>query len=445
MSNTWNGVLLELKEQYDRESYDTWINLISFLGESEENFYIYPGGSFINYQVVSNRYKDDIEKVYSNISGSNKKCVLISQEDLDSFNIPNSNKKNNKKEYSNYLNLNPDYVFDDFVVGSKNQFAHAACVAVAQKPGKEFNPLFLYGGVGLGKTHLMHAIGNYIKQNDDDKKIMYVTSENFTNDFINSIKNQNQEEFRKKYRSIDVLLIDDIQFFSNKKETQEEFFHTFNELKESNKHVIITSDRPPKDIGALADRLKSRFSQGLVADIGSPDYETRVAILKKKADKEVKKIDEDVFNYIATNVKSNIRDLEGCLNRIIAYSDLCSLDSSTQNIDLDFAKNVLSEFIDKKSAKVIDHNYIINTVCDYFDVKIKDMFSNKRTKTISYPRQISMYLIRNMTDLSLPKIGEVFERDHSTVLHAYDKISKEMEENEATKNMIDSIIEKINL
>ncbi len=444
MVNTWKSVLSELKEQYDKESYDTWIDLISFLGESEDKFYICPGGSFINFQVVNNRYKDNIEKVYSSVSGSNKTCVLVSKDDLDKVNIPNSNKTKTKKEFKNHLNLNPAYVFDDFVVGSKNQFAHAACVAVAQKPGKDFNPLFLYGGVGLGKTHLMHAIGNYIKLNDDNKKIMYVTSENFTNDFINSIKNQKQEEFRKKYRSIDVLLIDDIQFFSNKKETQEEFFHTFNELKESNKHVIITSDRPPKDIGALADRLKSRFSQGLVADIGSPDYETRVAILKKKADKEVKKIDEEVFNYIATNVKSNIRDLEGCLNRIIAYSDLCSLDTENQNIDLDFAKEVLSEFIDEKSAKVIDHNYIIQSVCDYFDVKIKDIFSNKRTKNISYPRQISMYLIRNMTDLSLPKIGEVFERDHSTVLHAYDKISKEIEEKEDTKNLIDSIVEKIN-
>ncbi len=444
MNNTWNDVLLSLKNEYDKESYDTWIELISFLGEDDNNFYICPGGSFINFQVVNNRYKDNIEKTYTTISGSNKKCILVKEEDITKTNIPNSNNKKTKKENKNYMNLNPDYLFDDFVVGSKNQFAHAACVAVAQKPGKDFNPLFLYGGVGLGKTHLMHAIGNYIKNNDNDKKIMYVTSENFTNDFINSIKNQKQEEFRKKYRSIDVLLVDDIQFFSNKKETQEEFFHTFNELKESNKHVIITSDRPPKDIGALADRLKSRFSQGLVADIGSPDYETRVAILKKKADKEVKKIDEEVFNYIATNVKSNIRDLEGCLNRIIAYSDLCNIDSTNEYIDLDFAKSVLSEFIDEKSTKVIDHNYIINTVCDYFDVKIKDIFSNKRTKTISYPRQVSMYLIRNMTDLSLPKIGEIFERDHSTVIHAYDKISAEMEENETTKNTIDSIVEKIN-
>ncbi len=435
--NNWENLILKLKNKYDDQTYNTWIKLLKYLGEDENFIYIYPGGE-LNYKVIDNIYKEDIEIFYSKIIGKNKKCKLIEEKDLEKYqNIAFET----EKQPSQKTNLNPKYTFDNFVVGSKNQFAHAASLAVAQKPGIDFNPLFLYGRAGLGKTHLLQAIGNYIKNNDPTKKIQYITTENFTNEFIKVIQKGNIEKFKRKYRSVDVLLIDDIQFLSEKDRTQEEFFHTFNELKESKKHIIITSDRPPKEIKDVEERLISRFSQGLVADIAYPDYETRVAILKKKAEKKSNNIDEEVFNYIATHVKDNIRVLEGCLNRVIAFSKLCASD---KHINLESCKDILSEFIEEKSSKVIDHNYIINIVCNYFDIKEKDIFSTKRSKAIAYPRQIAMYIIRNITELSLPKIGDVFGRDHSTVIHAYDKISKEIDNNDKTKYIVDDIIEKIN-
>ncbi|MDV9958632.1 chromosomal replication initiator protein DnaA, partial [Clostridioides difficile] len=335
-----------------------------------------------------------------------------------------------------YPNLNPKYTFDTFVIGNSNRFAHAACVAVAESPAKAYNPLFLYGGVGLGKTHLMHAIGHHIVSQKKDSKVVYVSSEKFTNELINSIKDDKNEEFRNKYRNVDVLLIDDIQFIAGKERTQEEFFHTFNTLHEANKQIIISSDRPPKDIPTLEDRLRSRFEMGLITDIQAPDFETRIAILRKKAQLERIDVPNEVMSYIAKNIKSNIRELEGALTRVVAYSSL-----SNRVISFDLATEALKDIITTSKNEEINVLRIKEKVSSVFNLKMEDFNSKKRTRSIAYPRQIAMYLTRELTDLSLPKIGEEFGgRDHTTVIHAHDKVSKDIEESEEIKTKIDKII-----
>nr|WP_330382256.1 chromosomal replication initiator protein DnaA [Clostridioides difficile] len=317
-----------------------------------------------------------------------------------------------------------------------NRFAHAACVAVAESPAKAYNPLFLYGGVGLGKTHLMHAIGHHIVSQKKDSKVVYVSSEKFTNELINSIKDDKNEEFRNKYRNVDVLLIDDIQFIAGKERTQEEFFHTFNTLHEANKQIIISSDRPPKDIPTLEDRLRSRFEMGLITDIQAPDFETRIAILRKKAQLERIDVPNEVMSYIAKNIKSNIRELEGALTRVVAYSSL-----SNRVISFDLATEALKDIITTSKNEEINVLRIKEKVSSVFNLKMEDFNSKKRTRSIAYPRQIAMYLTRELTDLSLPKIGEEFGgRDHTTVIHAHDKVSKDIEESEEIKTKIDKII-----
>lgn len=335
----------------------------------------------------------------------------------------------------NYPNLNPKYTFDTFVIGNSNRFAHAACVAVAESPAKAYNPLFLYGGVGLGKTHLMHAIGHHIMTQKKDPKVAYVSSEKFTNELINSIKDDRNEEFRNKYRNVDILLIDDIQFIAGKERTQEEFFHTFNTLHEANKQIIISSDRPPKEIPTLEDRLRSRFEMGLITDIQAPDFETRIAILRKKAQMENIEVPNEVMTYIAKNIKSNIRELEGALTRVVAYSSL-----TNRTISFDLATEALKDIITTSKNEEITVNRIKEKVSSVFNIKMEDFNSKKRTRSIAYPRQIAMYLSRELTDLSLPKIGEEFGgRDHTTVIHAHDKISRDIEEIEEIKAKIDKI------
>ncbi|MDV9914841.1 chromosomal replication initiator protein DnaA, partial [Clostridioides difficile] len=297
-------------------------------------------------------------------------------------------------------------------------------------------PLFLYGGVGLGKTHLMHAIGHHIVSQKKDSKVVYVSSEKFTNELINSIKDDKNEEFRNKYRNVDVLLIDDIQFIAGKERTQEEFFHTFNTLHEANKQIIISSDRPPKDIPTLEDRLRSRFEMGLITDIQAPDFETRIAILRKKAQLERIDVPNEVMSYIAKNIKSNIRELEGALTRVVAYSSL-----SNRVISFDLATEALKDIITTSKNEEINVLRIKEKVSSVFNLKMEDFNSKKRTRSIAYPRQIAMYLTRELTDLSLPKIGEEFGgRDHTTVIHAHDKVSKDIEESEEIKTKIDKII-----
>ena len=332
--------------------------------------------------------------------------------------------------------LNPNYTYDTFVVGKNNELAHATALAVASDPGDYGNPLFIYGGVGLGKTHLMHAIGHHIMCQQEDPKVVYVSSEKFTNELINSIKNDKNEEFRNKYRNVDVLLIDDIQFIAGKEGTQEEFFHTFNALHEANKQIIISSDRPPKEIPTLEDRLRSRFEMGLITDIQAPDFETRIAILRKKAQMENIEVSNEVTNYIAKNIKSNIRELEGALTRVIAYSSL-----TNRTISFDLAVEALKDIITTTKNEEITVNRIKEKVASVFNIKMEDFNSKKRTRSIAYPRQIAMYLSRELTDLSLPKIGEEFGgRDHTTVIHAHDKIVKDIQVNEEIKSKIEKII-----
>ena len=344
-------------------------------------------------------------------------------------------------------NLNPKYTFDTFVVGSNNKFAHAASLAVADKPGHIYNPLFLYGGVGLGKTHLMHSIAHSILLKDKTKKVLYVTSETFTYELIDAIRGINNttiNDFREKYRNIDVLLIDDVQFIIGKESTQEEFFHTFNTLHSANKQIIISSDRPPKDIETLEARLRSRFEWGLIADISAPDYETRMAILRKKEETDGYKFNDDVIQFIASNVKSNIRELEGALNKLIAYSNLERKD--IKEITVEIAEEVLRDILMPNEKREITPELIIQTVAEHYGITMADITGNKRNSEIVIPRQIAMYLCRKMTDVSLKNIGTILgKRDHTTIINGHNKIEAELKQNNTNlKNNIDIITKKIN-
>ena len=335
--------------------------------------------------------------------------------------------------------LNPKYVFETFVVGNSNSFAEAAAQAIAKSPGEIFNPFFMYGGVGLGKTHLMHAIGHRILQNFPEKRVLYITSEKFTNELINSIRDGNPEAFRQKYRNIDVLLVDDIQFLSKKEHTQEEFFHTFNTLHDANKHIILSSDRPPREIQTLEDRLRSRFEWGLIADIQTPDLETRIAILKKKALLEKLNVPNDVMVYIASRIDTNIRELEGALTRVVAYASL-----NHQAITTELVSEAFKNIFPANKTKEITLEVIQEIVASYFKINIDDLLSKKRPRNLSFPRQIAMYLCRELTDTSLPQIGTCFGgRDHTTVIHAYEKISKERNEDIKLDKTIKELIERI--
>lgn len=337
------------------------------------------------------------------------------------------------------LSLNPKYVFETFVIGNSNRFAHAAALAVADAPAQVYNPFFMYGGVGLGKTHLMHAIGHRILQNHPNLRVLYISSEKFTNELINSIRDGNPESFRQKYRNIDVLLVDDIQFLSKKEHTQEEFFHTFNTLHEANKQIIISSDRPPREIQTLEDRLRSRFEWGLITDIQAPDLETRIAILRKKALLENLNVPNDVMVYIASRIDNNIRELEGALIRVVAFASL-----TNQIITNELATRALKDVFPTGKTKQITLELIQEIVASYFKIKVDDLLAKKRTRNLAFPRQIAMYLCRELTDTSLPRIGEMFGgRDHTTVIHAHDKISRERNEDMKLNNTIKELIKRI--
>ena len=340
-------------------------------------------------------------------------------------------------------NLNPRYTFDTFVIGSNNRFAHAAALAVAESPGKEYNPLFLYGGVGLGKTHLMHSVAHYILQQDPTKKVLYVTSEVFTNELIDSIRNGNNNSmtaFREKYRNIDVLLIDDVQFIIGKESTQEEFFHTFNALHSANKQIIISSDRPPKDMETLEARLQSRFEWGLIADISSPDYETRMAILRKKEELDGYNIDDEVIRYIATNIKSNIRELEGALNKLVALSNL-----EKREINISMAEEVLKDIISPNQKREVTPQVILDVVAEHYGISVSDIIGGKRNAEIVTPRQVVMYLCREITDTPYKAIGILLgNRDHSTIIYGDGKVRKQLQANDGSlKNNIDIIRKKL--
>ena len=335
-------------------------------------------------------------------------------------------------------NLNPRYTFDTFVVGPTNKMAHAVSVAVAESPGGAYNPLFLYGGAGLGKTHLMHSIAHHIINNRPDLRVLYVTSEKFTNELIDSLKHDKNKEFRDKYRNIDVLLIDDIQFIIGKESTQEEFFHTFNELHEAKKQIVISSDKHPREIATLEERLRSRFEWGITADIQPPDYETKMAILKKRAELERLDIDPEVMQYVATNINSNIRELEGALNKIFVFANL-----EKKPVTLELAENALKDTIE--CQKEVTPQLIMDVVAEHYNISVSDIISKKKNKEIANPRQICMYLSRKYTDYSLQNIGKIMgNRDHTTVIHGHDKINKMLETDETLKSNLDIIIKKLN-
>ncbi|MDD5455558.1 MAG: chromosomal replication initiator protein DnaA [Candidatus Margulisbacteria bacterium] len=331
--------------------------------------------------------------------------------------------------------LNPKYTFDNFVVGQCNRFPHAAAVAVSKAPGKAYNPLFVYGGVGLGKTHLMHAIGNKVLETYPQLNVLYTTAEDFTNDLIHSLQNNKIMNFRERYRSVDVLLIDDIPFIAGKEKTEEEFFHTFNNLHQMNKQIVITSDRLPKDIPSIEDRLRSRFEWGLSADIQSPELETRIAILYKKIEPDIQVVPKDVIYYIASQIPENVRELEGALIKIIAYASLVN-----QQITINLAKDVIKDIVKDKAKKPISLSKIKKTVSEYYDIDIEYLSAKIRTKEIAHARQVAMFLARDLTNYSLPKIGESFgNRDHTTVMHACDKINNEIKKNHDLKSALNQI------
>lgn len=427
----FNNVKLLISDAISDISYQTWIEPLDIHNMDEDTITLIAPSTFHIDQVK--RYIDAVNNSFRFITNKNYKINFVTKEELEkgsSYNI------NNNGEIITPINsnLNPKYTFESFVIGDNNRFAHAAAFAVSESPGTSYNPLFIHGGVGLGKTHLMHAIGHEILKRNNDKKIVYVTSEKFTNEFINGIKDNKNEQFRQKYRNIDVLLIDDIQFIAGKEGIQEEFFHTFNTIYENKGQIVITSDKPPKDINPLSERLKSRFDWGLLVDISTANYETRLAILRKKVQLENIIIDDIILSNIATKVDSNIRELEGTLNKIVAQASL-----THSPITFELAEKAINDVISQRE-KIISSNYIKETVSKYFNISVKDLDSAKRSNDLAYPRQIAMYLCREIADIPYKKIGDDFgKRDHSTVMHACDKIANDIKQKEETRLIVESV------
>ena len=443
----WSDILNMIKIEHDVSdvSYSAWLEPLKvYKVEGNVVTIIVTNGSMaLSY--INKKYILPLKVAIAETTGEDFEISLVLPEEIKeevtpqpALAAPVSLNENIEK-----ANLNPRYTFDTFVVGNNNKMAHAASVAVAESPGEAYNPLFIYGGVGLGKTHLMHSIAHFILQKNPSAKVLYVTSEYFTNELIDSIRNGNNStmsKFREKYRNIDVLLIDDIQFIIGKESTQEEFFHTFNSLHGAKKQIVISSDKPPKDMEILEDRLRSRFEWGLIVDISSPDYETRMAILRKKEELDGYKIDDEVIEYIAKNVKSNIRELEGSLNKIMAYANL-----EQKEINLDLAEKVLKDIISPNQKRIITPELILDIVAEHFDLTASDLIGNKRNSKIVFPRQIAMYLCRNMTEVTLKNIGKVLGgRDHTTIMNGISKIENEVETSDSTREIIDILKKKIN-
>jgi chromosomal replication initiator protein len=437
LETIWNEAMDLIKIELSEVSYNTWFKTIEPISMDDNNIILAAPNEFTK-GILDGRYLNLIKNAISQITKQNYHIIITIPEDEIKLNVGQTKAVENGENISR-SQLNPKYTFDSFVIGNSNRFAHAASLAVAEAPAQAYNPLFIYGGVGLGKTHLMHAIGHYILNQNSKTKVVYVSSEKFTNELINSIRDDKNDAFRNRYRNVDVLLIDDIQFIAGKERTQEEFFHTFNALHDANKQIIISSDRPPKEIPTLEDRLRSRFEWGLIADIQPPDLETRIAILKKKAKVENLSIENDVLLYIATKIQSNIRELEGALIKIVAYSSL-----TKKEITVDLAEEALKDIISSSKPKEITVNLIKEVVAKNFNIKSEDFNSKKRTRAIAYPRQVAMYLCRELTDLSLPKIGDEFGgRDYTTVIHAYEKISSNLKSNSTFNKKIENVIKEI--
>ena len=447
LTKKWDGILQTIRQENDLSNvaFKTWLlPLKVFRIEDHVLKITAPFEQAATY--VENKYKTFLYVAVAEAMGEEYEIKIITEDEAsrETAYVPPAKKMPAPVPVDDQkTNLNPKYTFDTFVIGSNNRFAHAASVAVAESPGKEYNPLFLYGGVGLGKTHLMHSVAHYILQKDPTKKVLYVTSEVFTNELIDSIRNGNNTsmtKFREKYRNIDVLLIDDVQFIIGKESTQEEFFHTFNALHSANKQIIISSDRPPKDMETLEARLQSRFEWGLIADISSPDYETRMAILRKKEELDGYNIDDEVIRYIATNIKSNIRELEGALNKLVALSNL-----ENREITISMAEEVLKDIISPNSKREVTPQVILDVVAEHYGVSSNDIIGGKRNSEIVVPRQIVMYLCREITDTSYKAIGILLgNRDHSTIISGYNKVRDKLAAGDTSlKSNIDTIRKKL--
>ena len=448
----WPDILDHLRVEHEllNVSFETWIKPLKVYKVTEDTVYILVSNASVEY--INKKYRLPLKVSIGEVTGKEYEVVLVSEDDdkLDDIMemTPASSEKRRTKTAAQNAGLNPKYTFDTFVVGGNNSFAHAASLAVAESPGQVYNPLFLYGGVGLGKTHLMHSVAHFILDKDPKRKVLYVTSETFTNELIQSLKNPRENsmaEFRDKYRNNDVLLIDDIQFIIGKESTQEEFFHTFNHLHTAGKQIIISSDRPPKDIETLEARLLTRFEWGLIADISAPDYETRMAILQKKIEMDSLQkyhISNEVLQYIASNVKNNIRELEGSLNKLIA---LYKLQNDREEIDIPLAAEALKDLISSQEKRTVTPELILDVVSEHFGISIADLKSSKRTAEIAVPRQIFMYLCRTLTSVSMKEMGIVLGgKDHSTINHGIKKIQTEIQKNESLSNTVDIIKKKIN-
>ena len=438
----WTAIKETIKNEYDLTdiSYTIWIeplklynirnNTVSIIIPAEQSH-------MINY--ITSKYKNCFQVIITEMFNHYYEIQFVLEQDV----AQEAPEDDLIPENSENANLNPKYKFSTFVVGSSNKFAHSASLAVAESPGQTYNPLYLYGGPGLGKTHLMHSIGHFILEQNPDKKVLYVTSEEFTNEVIESIRSGNaasMTKLREKYRTVDVLMVDDVQFIIGKESTQEEFFHTFNVLHSARKQIILSSDKPPKEIETLDERFRSRFEWGLIADIQPPDYETRMAILRKNAESCGRPINEEIIKYIATNIKSNIRELEGAFNKIIAAGRLNKVD-----LTLALAEEALKDVIYPNQSREITPNLIINVVSEHFGIRPEDICSKKRNSEFVLPRQIVMYLCRDLTATSYVNIGKLLgKKDHTTIIHGVNKITAELKTNEELKNKVDIIIKKIN-
>ena len=445
----WDEILSTVKHEHDISdiSFDTWIRPLEVYGVEGNTLYILVPSEQMTLSYISKKYYLPLKVAIAEIIGTEYEIQFILPEQTKNIRPSNNKgKKTPEPEASKRSNLNPNYTFDTFVVGSNNRFAQSASLAVAESPGEAYNPLYIYGGPGLGKTHLMHSIGHFILERNPEAKVLYVTSEEFTNEVIESIRSGNasaMNKFREKYRTIDVLMIDDVQFIIGKESTQEEFFHTFNHLHVSGKQIIISSDKPPKDIETLEARLLTRFEWGLIADISSPDYETRMAILRKKEELdglEKYHIPDEVMQYIAYNIKSNIRELEGALNKLVALSNL-----ENREITISMAEEVLKDIISPNSKREVTPQVILDVVAEHYGVSSNDIIGGKRNSEIVVPRQIVMYLCGDMTSESLQNIGKALGgRDHTTIIHGTKKIASELKTDENLKNTIDILKKKIN-
>ena len=439
----WNEILQMVKEEHGLTdvSFNTWIKPLEVFAIDGNTLYILVPSEQMGLSYINKKYYLPLKVAIGEVTGIEYDIQFILPDQAQSLKFKNNDTPQLEPQTpvkGDHSNLNPNYTFDTFVVGNNNRFAHSASLAVAESPGEAYNPLYIYGGPGLGKTHLMHSIGHFIIDQNPDTKVLYVTSEEFTNEVIESIRNGNSSamtKFRDKYRTVDVLMIDDIQFIIGKESTQEEFFHTFNTLQTQGKQIILTSDKPPKEMETLEERIRSRFEWGLMADIGTPDYETRMAILRKKVIEENIAIDDSILDYIASNIISNIRELQGAINKVISFSNLCG-----KEVTMELAKEALSDMINPNMKRQITIDYITETVADHFGITVKDLMSTKRNSNIAFPRHICMYLCRQLTSSPLAEIGnKLGNRHHSTILHGIEIIEKKLNDPDNNEDLIKTL------